>query len=184
MKKIILLGVVLLNPITLLSQSNDMLFYYPDGRLYKRACNSIIDINGDFDKDGRIKIFSPMCWDSTRYDCFTVIGYRLFTDEPLWVFTNSSEEIPHLVKAFNFQEYLRSSQLDHDLKDHITKETLTDDFILETLGVPDKSDIVDEGRKNETWTYSKLGLVLGFEDGLLTAYQRFLYKEIQEEERE
>lgn len=56
-------------------------------------CTSIVDINTDFDKDGRIKTFSPMCWNSSKYDCFTVIGYKLFTDQALWVFTNSDEEM-------------------------------------------------------------------------------------------
>jgi len=80
MKKLLLVTVLLLKAWLALAQSDDMLFYYPDGKPYKRACKNIADINGDFDKDGRIKTFSPLCWDSTRYDCFVVIGYKFLSD--------------------------------------------------------------------------------------------------------
>lgn len=173
MKTVVLLGLVLLRPVTLLAQLNDMLFYYPDGKPYKRVCTSIADINADFDKEGRIKTFSPMCWDSAKYDCFTIIGYKLFTDQPLWVFTNSDEDITKLVRSFDYQKYLVSSNFYSDLNDHVKKRTLTEGFILETLGSPDK---IDGGRDVDrvvtSWIYVKLGVLLIFEDGLVTACQR------------
>lgn len=173
MKTVVLLGLVLLRPVTLLAQSNDMLFYYPDGKPYKRVCTSIVDINADFDKEGRIKTFSPMCWASAKYDCFTVIGYKLFTDQPLWVFTNSNENITKLVKSFDYQKYLVSSHFSSDLNDHVKKRTLTEGFILETLGSPDKIDSGrDVDRVGTSWTYVKLGVLLIFEDGLVTGSQR------------
>lgn len=173
MKTVVLLGLVLLSHVTLLAQSNDMLFYYPDGKPYKRLCTGIADISADFDKEGRIKTFSPMCWDSARYDCFTVIGYKLFTDQALWVFTNSDEDITKLARSFDYQKYLGSSSFYLDLNDHIKKRTLTEGFILETLGSPDRIDgDGNDDRGTKSWTYAKLGVVLIFEDGLVAACER------------
>ena len=172
MKPVVLLGLVLLSSIKLLAQPNDMLFYYPDGKPYKRLCTSIVDINADFDKEGRIRTFSPMCWDSAKYDCFTVIGYKLFTDQPLWVFTNSDEDITKLVKSFDYQKYLGSPHFYYDLNEHVKKRTLTEGFILETLGSPNNIDIDgNDDRETKNWTYAKLGVVLIFKDGLVTGYQ-------------
>src|SRR5687768_10360882 len=101
MRKLLFVTTILLKTWPSLAQSDGMLFYFPDGKPYKKACKTIGEINTDFDTQGRIKTFSPMCWDSTRYDCFVVIVYKLFTDQPLWVFTNSCEKIPEFVKSFN-----------------------------------------------------------------------------------
>ena len=173
MKKYLLVTLLLLKAWVALAQSDDMLFYYPDGKPYKRECKNIADINADFDREGRIKVFSPMCWDSTRYDCFVVIGYKLFTNQPLWVFTNTSEKIPEFVNSFNYHEYLESPHFDHDIKQQIAKRTLTDEFIMEAFGIPNQTNRVGEGEgTKEYWTYLARGLVLTFEDGLVTAYGR------------
>lgn len=175
MRKLLLVTILLLKTWPSFAQPDDMLFYYPDGKPYKRPCKTIADINADFDSEGRIRTFSPMCWDSARYDCFVVIGYKLFTDQPLWVFTNSYENITEFVKTFNYQQYLGGPHFDHDLKDHITRRTLTDNFILEAFGVPNETDRIDDvNGEKEYWTYVERGLILTFEDGLVTAYQRFV----------
>lgn len=174
MKQVFLLAVLLLRMWPTVAQSTDMLFYYPDGKPYKKACRTISDINADFDNDGRIGTFSPMCWDSARYDCFVVIGYKLFTDRPLWVFTNNRRKIPEFLSAFDYTKYLESTHLDSDFKDHIIKKTLTDEFIMETFGLPNRIDRnPDIHVEREHWVYLKPAIMLTFEDGLVIAYQRF-----------
>src|SRR5687768_3383691 len=173
MKTFLLVVMSLLITIRSHAQFNDMVFYYQDGKPYVRACTSIVDINNDFDKAGRIKTISPICWDSVRYDCFIVIGFKLFTDQPLWVFTNSSEDIKQLTRTFDYDAYLKSYEFEHDLKQHISKKTLTGVFILETLGPPNKQ-VKSEGRPDslERWYYDDLRVILTLKNGFVLSYDK------------
>jgi hypothetical protein len=108
-------GSILMN-----AQSSKMAFYYPDDATpYKRICKGIQDINGDFDVLGRIKTFSPLCMDRVHLDCFVVIGFKLFTHEPLWVWTNNPKAVPESIKAFDFHDYIEHRRFEADLNRHI-----------------------------------------------------------------
>jgi hypothetical protein len=148
-------------------------FYYPDGRPYKRQAVNMNDINKDFDNCGRVKIETPFCSQEPGADCLTSVGYKLFTDTPLWVLTNSPEKIPEAVKAFNVREYLLSWEFESDLETFIKKKCLTDAFILKTLGAPDdRSKYFSQSIEFENWYYEPLGLKLTLTKGIVTSYTK------------
>lgn len=153
------------------ASAQDMNFYYPDGKPYKRKCKNILDINNDFDTYGRIRIEIPYCGDSVNQNCFITVGYKLFTDDALWVLSDDPKKVTDAAKTFNLDEYLHSWAFDNDLKNFIKKKSLTDIFILETLGPPsDRIKYVDADHETERWTYEDLDLSLTFRDGIVYSF--------------
>lgn len=168
----VLLSIVfLVSSMSLHGQASEMAFYYPDGTPYKRACRGISDINADFDTLARVKVFAPLCFDSVDLDCFVVVGFKLLTDEPLWVWTNNSRAISESVRAFNFQVYVKEGGLIRDLDNHVSKRSLTYDFLIETLGPPDEfAEYEQEGVIYQTIEYRAINLVLSLKDGAVISF--------------
>lgn len=146
-------------------------FYYPDGKPYKRKAVNINDINSDFGPCGLVKLHTPFCSDQPSADCLTTVGYKLFSNTPLWVLTEEPDRIPDAIRAFDVRKYLLSWEFEFDLKAFIEKKCLTDAFILETLGPPDdRSKYYSQSLEFENWDYKALRLTLTLQKGIVTAY--------------
>jgi hypothetical protein len=103
---------------------------------------------------------------------FALVAFRLFTDIPLWLLgINDSSQIQSAIKTFDLEEFLTSWKFESELEKYIKKGTLTDIFILETLGPPNnKSKYFDVNIQIELWTYSRLGVILTLKNGIVTSY--------------
>jgi len=143
-------------------------FYYPDGTLYPKSRKTINEINNDFDPHGRIYV--KTLHSKKSFD----IGYRLFTDEPLWVLSEDTIKIKQAVKVFNLEEFLKGYQVEIELEKHIKSKSLTDIFIAETLGGPTWRDKeVNANGSKEIWGYDNLKLNLLFTNGIVTSFRRY-----------
>lgn len=169
--KALLTSLILL--LTITGYTQQLKFWYPDGRPYKRVCKNINDINKDFDSMGRIKSFAPFCGEVDT-DCFTHVGYKLFTDTPLYVMAESSEVAKKACEKgyFVLSEYLEGHDFEMDLDRFLSQKSITEGFILETLGVPDiKRRYSDGNTAIENWTYKNL-IILTFHNSILHSYVR------------
>src|SRR5690606_13455699 len=57
---------------------------------------------------GLVKLHTPFCSDQPSADCLTTVGYKLFSNTPLWVLTEEPDRIPDAIRAFDVRKYLLS----------------------------------------------------------------------------
>lgn len=146
------------------------LMYYANGKKYTGAAKNIGELNKEFDKYDRIYVYNPE--GKEFIDNLTRVGFKLFTDNPFWVITKDSTNIQKAINSFDLKEYFNSSwRFQFDLENHIKEGTLTDLFILETLGAPnDKSKYFDGIITIENWQYSRFGVTLTLKNGIVVSY--------------
>lgn len=168
MKKHLLIVIIVLIYTELSAQSNGLKFYNTNGTPYKRDCKNISDINKDFDKHGRIKTYFAKC-DSV--DCGIAIGFKLFTKEPLWALIDNPDKIKKVIDSFWFNQYLQGWEFESDLEKFIKKGVLSDSYIIETLGAPDKrAKLFSNNISFETWKYIDLNIELTLKGGIVVGY--------------
>jgi len=102
---------------------------------YQGNARSIGEIDKEVESNGRVYTFTPFMKEG---DNLTTIGYKLFTDKPLWILTRRPERIDEALTKFSLSEFLTSYQFEITLGRHIKSKNLDDAFILETLGQPTK----------------------------------------------
>ncbi len=164
---------LLLNMTILVSGQDSLKFrnsiYYPDGKKYTGTARNFDQLNEEFEEKGRVWLYTLP--DDTAAQP-TVIAFKLFTNIPLWIYTTSdSSEINRLLKSVRPEEMMTTSNLESELKKYIKQGTLSDIFILQTLGQPDKLKYYDEeNRKVSQWTYKRLNLYLIFTNRIVTNY--------------
>jgi hypothetical protein len=143
--------------------------YYPDGKKYTGNTKDPAQLAYEFEEKGRVWLYT-VAHDKT--DQRSVIAFKLFTSIPLWVYTvDNSSEINRLIKSVKADDLMTSERVESELRKYIKRGTLTDVFILQTLGRPDKLTYYDEkNRKVNQWTYSKLHLYLIFTNRIVTNY--------------
>ncbi len=140
-------------------------FYYPDGANYKGDANNIGQINAELEENGRVYILSPYA------DTLMMVGYKLFTDKPLWVLTENPSIINNALGKFDLADFMESWEFEFELKKHIEEEVLSDIFIIETLGGPtSRVKYFDKNTELEIWTYDELLLSLTLRDGVVVSY--------------
>ncbi len=142
--------------------------YYPDGRKYTGDITDFDTLNNVFEEKGRVWLYTKALDKSEQP---SVIAFRLFTNIPLWIYTSDSSEISRLTHSVSLDDLMAPGRLESELKKHIKKGTLTDVFILQTLGRPDKLKYFDDQNRNVSqWTYSRLHLYLIFTNRVVTNY--------------
>ncbi|MEJ6748665.1 MAG: hypothetical protein QNK60_01900 [Flavobacteriales bacterium] len=95
----------------------------------------------------------------------------MFTKHPIYVATTDVTKIQLAIASFNLEKFFDSYDFEMELETNITEGTLTDLFIIETLGHPDnKSKYYDKEVEFKNWTYSDLGVTLQFINGIVTSY--------------
>jgi len=168
MKKLILIIFTFTISTFLLGQNNGLknAFYLPNGEKYIGIAHTMGEINLEMEEYGRVYIYTYR-----KNDFSTDVGFKLFTDEPLWILTTDTNLIENAIKSFNLYEYLNSWEFEFDLERYIKMKTLTDIFILETIGKPDKTvKRVDSDSSLENWYYYDLGITLTLTNGIVTSY--------------
>ena len=167
MKRTIITIVCLLLITSVFSQKKTITFY-PDGKPYKGESNTIGQLKAEFEDQGRVYLFAPY---TDQDDYLTSIAFKLFTDEPLWVLIEDSTQIPQAIKCFNLNEFFQSWKFDYELIHYIKEGTLSDIFIIQTLGQPDrKTKSFDENIQVDSWFYMDLGVTLKFRNGIVTGF--------------
>lgn len=163
----VLIAVIFLSKLTF-GQSLNSLMYYPDGKKYKGVAKTIGELNKQLEKHSRVYVYSPIADDN-----LTLVGYKLFTSEPLWILTDDTTKIKNALRSFELNEFLHSWKFEFELKSYIKKAVLNDLFILETLGQPDgKTKYYDKDVQFESWNYASLGLSLNFKKGIVSSYTK------------
>ena len=152
------------NAFQLVAQIDDM--YFPDGAKYKGKSKNINQLNAELFKN--IPIYDYFTQDGTDYP---VVGFKLFTNEPLWIMTKHPDKIKKYIAEFNLSDFLTGWEFESELKKGIEKKYLTDLYILTTLGKPDKRISMGDTKKSyEQWTYANYGTSLYFENSVLVRY--------------
>jgi len=159
-----LLFFIILLPSIALSQKAHL--YYPDGEQYKGSHHSLEQISHDLEEKARVYHYSPFV---ASGDDITTVGFLLFTDSAMWVLTQNPTVIDSAINHFDLEKFFNSTEFQIELDAFIANESLTDSFILKTLGEPDsKRNFISKDGKFNRWEYKRLGLYLIFEDGIVT----------------
>lgn len=172
MTKNILITILLLFSLFAFGQEKGLtdLFYYPDGEKYKGDAENIYEINLEVEIKGRV--YSPATL-IDEGDSLTMVGFKLFTNEPLWVLTEDTSKLQRAINAFNYYEYMHSRRVELELKTSIERKNLDKAFILETWGRPDEMiETYDSSGSFEQWFYNELGFILTFENGIVISYSK------------
>lgn len=166
MKKIILtITIALLSNLTF--GQDKLQTYYPNGELYPHTGKTLEDVNFELEEHGRVYMHIPKDIGEGTF----LVGFKLFTNTPLWVATRDKTRIQSAIDSFELDEFLQSYKFEMELENYIEKGTLTDLYILETLGPPDNRDkYFDKNIQVENWTYTDLGIKLTIENGAATSY--------------
>ena len=162
MKKLLL--ILLCLPILIFAQDKKIVFY-GDGTPYEGTELTINQLNDKFEKYGRVYSFNP------EIEGFYTVGFKLFTNEILYVATEDITKLDSAVSKFNLNDFFNSYVFEMYLETYIEEGTLYDLFIIETLGPPnEKSKYYDQEIEIKTWIYLDLGVSLTFIDGILKSY--------------
>ncbi|MEO7990145.1 MAG: hypothetical protein ABI663_11420 [Chryseolinea sp.] len=170
MKRFYFILVLTMGVQILYGQTGRLPFYYPDGKKYNGKAANMEQISKELEPQGRVLIVAPFTDDG---DYLTTIGYKLFTNKPLWVLTQTPEKIKEAIEVFSIEEFFESYKFELELEKGIKARTLTDAFILETLGQPNKrTKYFDNSIEFQNWTYDIHNLELTLKKGIVTAYIR------------
>jgi hypothetical protein len=151
--------------ITVFAQPKNLI-YYPDGKLYVGKSETIHQLNEEFAKGIPVYIFH-----TKSKDDFTTVGFKMFTNKPIWVITKNPEHIQKYVNEFNLLDFLNSWEFKFEIDRCIEKRNLTDLFLLQSLGKPDKKIIYGESKNTiEEWQYYSLGISLLITNSIVTRY--------------
>ncbi|MBA3972411.1 MAG: hypothetical protein H0X46_09780, partial [Bacteroidetes bacterium] len=150
-------------------------FYYPDGKKYNGNAETIRQLNNELTKNGLVHIHLYEYKDE-----FTLVGFKLFTAEPLWVETTYPQSIDSAIRSFDIENYYKY-QLETDLYGKVEEPIISSDYFLETLGKPDT--INSNPEKNEAiWKYNKLKLKIKFSNKIMIAYRSEYDSEFKDKE--
>jgi hypothetical protein len=141
-------------------------FYYPNGVKYNGNAKTIGELNKELEEKGRVHLHLYSS-DST----LILVGFKLFTNVPLWIEISDSSLIDKAIKSFNLSTFF---ELDFKrlLITNINDKVLTKDFIIKTLGSPkQKIPYTDNQLKMDNWVYDSLGITLKFNDNLLISFK-------------
>jgi hypothetical protein len=163
----ILSFVLLAGQFNTFGQDKPLTFYYPDGTKYKGTAKNIAQINKELEEQGRVYVDIQ----SSSTDNFTTVGYKLFTNKPLWILTDNPDKVNDAITRFDLNDLMTSWKFESELEKYIKKGVLTDIFILETLGPPtNQAKYFDSNIAVENWTYDNLSLTLTLKKGIVTSY--------------
>ena len=167
MKTLVLILAITLS-INLLFGQNEPRIYLPNAEPYMGKGKTFGQINNDLEKHGRVYVYMDY---EDKDDPNVMIGFKLFTAEPLWIYIKDTSKIQKAINSYNLYEFLHSWNFESELERYIELGTLSDIFILETLGQPDnKTKYFDKDFQLDRWTYSKLGITLSFKNGIVISY--------------
>jgi hypothetical protein len=153
-----------------LSQDDPLKFYYPDGRLYTGTAKTMNDISGELEDHGRVYVHHVKTSDK---DELLYVGYKLFTTEPLWILATNDSRIPVALELFDLQAFFNSRDFISSLEKFIKKGTLTDIYVLQSLGQPTKKTrSFANNEATETWIYESPSVSLMLKDGIVKGYSR------------
>lgn len=154
--------------LTLVSLAQDgRTFYHPNGEVYQTSAKTIGELNQEIEEYGRVHVHIPAALETD----ISIVSFKLFTSTPLWVLTDNPKNIDTAIASFNLNEYFSSYLFENDLQSFIEKGSLTDLYILNSLGAPNiRTAYFDKDVSLEDWNYSALGLTLTFSSGVLVSY--------------
>jgi len=142
------------------------LFYYPDGKKYIGKAKTINDINKELAKGLPVYKHFPRIKDD-----YSAVGFKMFTDIPIWVITEHPKRIKEYINSFDLSEFLHSWEFEFEIEMCIEKGNLTDIYLLESLGRPDKKTKLGTAKITlEEWYYSNFGISFYLTDGIVTSY--------------
>jgi hypothetical protein len=140
--------------------------YFPDGSKYKGKSKNINQLNAELFKN--IPIYDYFTQDG---DDYPVVGFKLFTNKALWIMTKHPNNIKKYIAKFNLSDFFEGWEFEEALKKGIEKKYITDIYIAETLGKPDKRISIGDANKSiEQWDYDQYRVSLFFENSLLVRY--------------
>lgn len=162
--KTIIYVLILFFSVTSLSLAQFRHMYYPDGTRYEGTSKSYNQLDSELVAGIPIHLYLTPNADGT-------VGFKMFTDTPVWVDTEHPEDIKELIASFDLSEYLHGWQFENDLRSCIQKRNLTDLYLLQSLGAPDRKVSMGSAEQAlEEWYYRDLGAFLYLDQGIVTRY--------------
>ncbi|MGB8490968.1 MAG: hypothetical protein WCE64_07905 [Bacteroidales bacterium] len=150
---------------------NETGLYLPDRKPIPLTQKTFGQINKEFEEGGRVYLHTiqQIVDKDTSYG---MVVFKLFTDTPLYISTKYPSKINEMIKSFDLNEFFRSWKFESELQSYIKKGTLSDIFILQTLGRPNnKASYFDKDRGElSSWVYSRLNITLLLKDGIVISY--------------
>jgi hypothetical protein len=139
---------------------------------------SEFEVHTFFDSTGFVSAFPVDVPDDPRQpsiyrdDFYGRVFFRLFTDTPLYVFTNHPERIKKYISMHSLEKYYHSLGFLWDLNKRIEKKDLTINYVLKTIGQPNKREqkIITE-KVTEILYYNRYNIRLIFIDGIFGSFK-------------
>lgn len=144
--------------------------YLPTGKPCEKMELTIRNLCNKYESKGR-------CW--TAHNGNSVIGFKSLSTTPLFIVTDKNittadinSEIANSDKSFYFGKYYNGLKM--DIKKLVSKNILTDLFLIENLGGAD--NVVKTTSNNieiSKYTYDKYGIDIYFKDGIAYRIDEF-----------
>ncbi len=171
MNKLITIFLLIISTKTFAQRSD---CYLPSGDKCPKEKNigkNMLDLNKKFEQKSRTYFLFP-----AGTSAFVV--FKSFSKEPLYILTNkkthsSKEEIKEMIENVDYQYYFGdyNSGLKMDLKKFIQNKSLTDLFILDTMGSPNESkETFRDGKSLRYMEFNKFGIRIYFSNSIAIAY--------------
>ncbi len=160
------LGSVILLMITTSTLFAQSQIYFSNGKKYRGKAQTINQLNAEIAKG--IPVYTHI---AKVGDDLSTVGFKMFTDEPLWVITEHPQNIKQQIASFSLQEFFDSWKFESAIESCIKNRNLTDLYLLQTLGKPASRTRTSDGNNSiEQWTYANLGISFFLINGVTARY--------------
>jgi hypothetical protein len=133
---------------------------------YSGKAKTINQLNRELAKSTPVYVFN--LGEETDY---TVVGFRMFTDKPIWVITKHPKQIQDYISKFSLSDFLQGWEFTFEIEKCIKEHNLTDLYLLQSLGRPDKKITLGDSKTTiEEWQYHSLGVSLFLTNGVVSRY--------------
>ncbi len=110
---------------------------------------------------------------TTIGSAFGVVIYEQLSGKPLFVDAATKAKVPLLLNKFKAEKYKGSNYFFEDIRTMVEEGKLTDLYLIEKVGKPEKvSELVENGRNISVYQYAKLGLTVYFYNSVAVRYIR------------
>lgn len=169
MRKFTFITVFILFAMGVLAQSPG--YYLPNGEMYSGNAKTVGELENELSKG--LPTYSYICSGEEFNNKIVVVTFKLFTNDPLYIFTEDKSLIDKAIKSFNLEKFFNSFDFTNELDKHIENKDLSDLILVQTLGKP--SSITESNlnrRKVSLWTYTEKSIQLTLFEGILVGYTK------------
>lgn len=159
-----------------LSFSQDLEFYYPDGKFITKGA-TVNTVLAKYFPEVRLthnpSIENSKMVHNEKSGVFAVY-FNVLSNEPLFVlaYPNPTQnQIDSAVNSFNLEEYYNSWKFEFDIRTAVKSKKLTDIDLYKAFGKPIKSNVTSDGTNSiKTLAFGNPSVIFILRDGIVESY--------------